>query len=342
MTDDTRPQPLVQADVDLNGLPYMPLEVVRVMQSTLFGLSSGDEFKAAFALWCASWYELPAASLPKSDQMLEFLSRSKVWKRVKERALHGWIECSDGRLYHRTLARVAIDAWDRREDWRETQHNKNERQERWRQRCKELGDALRSLGVTPPKGAGLEKLETMLKDAQETHNPSTPRRDVDGGVDAGVDGGEIALKGSEAKRREVKRREGTKGRKALASQPTLLDPPDPRDDPAADAAQSRGTRLPAGWTLPRPWGLWTLENLAGWSDDRVRLEAAKFADFWAAKSGKDATKVDWLATWRNWCRNAKPPAGAPHTPAPEDRAARHAAVRAAMGIPDGGQETIDA
>ena len=23
---------------------------------------------------------------------------------------------------------------------------------------------------------------------------------------------------------------------------------------------------------------------------------------------KDATKADWAATWRNWCRNAKPPA----------------------------------
>ncbi|GGD30939.1 hypothetical protein [Aureimonas glaciei] len=27
-----------------------------------------------------------------------------------------------------------------------------------------------------------------------------------------------------------------------------------------------------------------------------------FRDFWSAKSGKDATKMDWAATWRLWAR----------------------------------------
>lgn len=30
--------------------------------------------------------------------------------------------------------------------------------------------------------------------------------------------------------------------------------------------------------------------------------AHKFKDYWIAKAGKDATKADWLATWRNWIR----------------------------------------
>lgn len=38
--------------------------------------------------------------------------------------------------------------------------------------------------------------------------------------------------------------------------------------------------------------------------EAIRLEAAKFADYWRAKTGRDATKADWLATWRNWCRTA--------------------------------------
>lgn len=45
--------------------------------------------------------------------------------------------------------------------------------------------------------------------------------------------------------------------------------------------------------------------MRGWTAETVRLEAAKFADFWHAKTGKDATKADWQATWRNWCRNAR-------------------------------------
>lgn len=36
----------------------------------------------------------------------------------------------------------------------------------------------------------------------------------------------------------------------------------------------------------------------------LAIEADKFGDYWRAKSGKDATKLDWSATWRNWCRKA--------------------------------------
>jgi hypothetical protein len=34
-------------------------------------------------------------------------------------------------------------------------------------------------------------------------------------------------------------------------------------------------------------------------------EFKRFADYWRAKPGKDACKLDWLATWRNWMRNAE-------------------------------------
>ena len=37
----------------------------------------------------------------------------------------------------------------------------------------------------------------------------------------------------------------------------------------------------------------------------IQREVNSFVDFWTAKSGKDATKLDWQATWRNWCRNSK-------------------------------------
>lgn len=47
----------------------------------------------------------------------------------------------------------------------------------------------------------------------------------------------------------------------------------------------------------------------------VSKEAAKFRDYWTAKTGKDATKLDWPATWRNWCRNAASRLGARSSPA---------------------------
>jgi hypothetical protein len=39
----------------------------------------------------------------------------------------------------------------------------------------------------------------------------------------------------------------------------------------------------------------------------LKAEHLKFTDHWKAKTGRDATKLDWNATWRNWIRNARPP-----------------------------------
>jgi len=61
--------------------------------------------------------------------------------------------------------------------------------------------------------------------------------------------------------------------------------------------------LPDGWQLPRAWGEWALAEYPYWTADIVRLEGEKFRDHFRAKSGKDARKADWQATWRNWCRS---------------------------------------
>lgn len=80
--------------------------------------------------------------------------------------------------------------------------------------------------------------------------------------------------------------------------------PSARAPAAADAPAKRGARLAADWALPRSWGEWTLSEFPGWTADDVRSEAATFRDYWCAKAGKDSTKVEWEATWRNWCRKA--------------------------------------
>ena len=38
-----------------------------------------------------------------------------------------------------------------------------------------------------------------------------------------------------------------------------------------------------------------------------KTEFEKFKDYWMAQGGQRATKLDWQATWRNWCRSAKKP-----------------------------------
>lgn len=83
----------------------------------------------------------------------------------------------------------------------------------------------------------------------------------------------------------------------------------------------RGSRLPPDWTLPEEWKI-EAESIArsdGLSINAVR-ESLKFRDYWVGKSGKDAAKADWLATWRGWVRRsleyAGKPTGAPAVEAP--------------------------
>jgi uncharacterized protein YdaU (DUF1376 family) len=66
--------------------------------------------------------------------------------------------------------------------------------------------------------------------------------------------------------------------------------------------RGRGTRLPDDWNLPPDLRQWALDQ--GLSPATIDREAATFADYWHARPGKDAAKLDWAATWRNWCRRA--------------------------------------
>jgi hypothetical protein len=65
--------------------------------------------------------------------------------------------------------------------------------------------------------------------------------------------------------------------------------------------QTRATRLPADW-IPSQEFFDELANIDEKLKPKFNSIAATFKDYWVAKSGKDATKTDWLATWRNWVR----------------------------------------
>jgi hypothetical protein len=112
------PAPLIGSDVDLRDFPYMPLDVVRLRDSETAILVSGDGFRAAVLLWCAAWHQIPAASLPDEDRTLAHLSGFgrdlQAWAQVKSEALRGFVKCSDGRLYHPTIAKNAARVWDKK------------------------------------------------------------------------------------------------------------------------------------------------------------------------------------------------------------------------------------
>lgn len=113
-----RPAPLVSAEVDLRGLEYMPLFGGHLFASDFHARANDAEWRAGVTLWLAAWGQVPAGSLPTDDVVLcrlaELGRNLREWRRVKARALHGFVECSDGRMYHRFLCEQALVAWEKR------------------------------------------------------------------------------------------------------------------------------------------------------------------------------------------------------------------------------------
>jgi hypothetical protein len=69
-----------------------------------------------------------------------------------------------------------------------------------------------------------------------------------------------------------------------------------------EGRSDHGTRLPPDWQPSQSEIDYALSR--GLAIERVQIEAEKFKNYWTAKSGKDATKRDWAACWRNWILTA--------------------------------------
>jgi len=158
------PEPLTPADCNLRGLPFMPLHTDRLLDSDMMALSTGEEFKTALRLWCKSWNQEPAASLPDDDRILAHLAGKELagWRKVKGMALRGWIKCSDGRLYHPVIAEEAIKAMAKRELHQEKKEGDSDRKREEREDRRLLFGALRDIGVIlPAKGTSTSHLRKV-------------------------------------------------------------------------------------------------------------------------------------------------------------------------------------
>ena len=112
------PAPFTPVECDLTDFQYMELDVRRLRDSKFASTPKGDAFRAGIMLWCAAWHQVPAASLPDDDVELANLAgygrmpvSVKEWKKVRAEALHGFVLCTDGRLYHPVIAEKAVAAF---------------------------------------------------------------------------------------------------------------------------------------------------------------------------------------------------------------------------------------
>lgn len=72
------------------------------------------------------------------------------------------------------------------------------------------------------------------------------------------------------------------------------DQPDPTPD---KRTRRRGSRISANWTpTPKDYAFATSKGL---SPEEINDEADRFRNHWSSAS-KNASKLDWEATWRNW------------------------------------------
>lgn len=96
-------------------------------------------------------------------------------------------------------------------------------------------------------------------------------------------------------------------------QPTSSEPPITPPASTAEPKPKRATRCPSSTDPKAP--AWLAERGIPPLTAPDGLEVAKMLDHFAAASGARGTKLDWLATWRNWKReadrrNAPRPSGA--------------------------------
>ena len=63
----------------------------------------------------------------------------------------------------------------------------------------------------------------------------------------------------------------------------------------------RATRLSGDWFLPDEWRDWAVRVHGIDAQKAVRI-SLDFRDYWHAKAGPQACKLDWQATWRRWVR----------------------------------------
>lgn len=122
------PDPLVPAEVDLRGYEFMPFYGDRCFGSESWIKASPEAKIAMLKLWWRAFAkELPAGSLPNDDvlicQYAGYEANPKAWRKLRDQAIAGFTQCSDGRLYHKVVGPIAIEAWEFRNKQRDRTKN---------------------------------------------------------------------------------------------------------------------------------------------------------------------------------------------------------------------------
>ncbi len=113
----TLPAPLTPPGCDLRDFPKLMIDIPRLFASGFNATASRKPlaWMLGHKLWYRSWHQVPAGSLPNDDDELCHLAElgfdTKSFGQVRALAMRGWVECSDGRLYHPVVCEAALEGW---------------------------------------------------------------------------------------------------------------------------------------------------------------------------------------------------------------------------------------
>lgn len=79
-----------------------------------------------------------------------------------------------------------------------------------------------------------------------------------------------------------------------------------KEETTKATAVAVGKRLPEDWTLPNDWEAWAAAPPISLPTGEIRKRAAHFKQYWLSRTGQQAMKKDWRATWKNWVVKSLP------------------------------------
>jgi hypothetical protein len=136
-----------------------------------------------------------------------------------------------------------------------------------------------------PSKEQVESERAAARERQRRHRES--KRDA--GVSHGVTDG-------------VTNRTPTRPDPTRSSSGTTSGGPKPEKPASIPRSRGVGTRIPDPFIIDEAMKDWAVDR--GYTAEWCIAQTERFVNYWTAKPGKDGTKSDWRATWRNWILKA--------------------------------------
>lgn len=280
------PEPFTPPDCDLRSQDWMELRFKQLRNSD-FWLDASDQVKViSIELWCASYEQVPAASLPaRDDRLSEFAGFGRrglqEWHAVKEEVMKAWTMCSDGRWYHPTVAEVALKAWIIK------------LRDRARKKTSAGAHANARLVVAEDF---LGKLLMSRRLSLEGKNMSAENSDTSTENDVGSDVTGPDRTGPDSTGPDRTAPDRTALTRPRANTGDLLDGVEP------STPKRKPTPMMEDFEPPTEWLLEAVKR-GNLSNAEVREEWDGFKGYWlerASLRGSKGKKIDWKRTWINY------------------------------------------